>query len=426
MDHAVIKSVIADMRAYIKTVSIIDRHVLFEDQANYVITGIRQCGKSFVLYKKVRDLVASGVDWNDIIYVNFEDDRLAEFIQKDFSDLVEVAEEISSNHPIYFLDEVQIVDGWASFARRLKDQGQRVYITGSNSKMISREIEAKLGGRYLGKEMTPYTFSEFLSAKAFPLPKDIAFLSSEEKGKLNGLLAEFFIWGGFPALIDYTDKRGYLESTYQKIYVGDIATRNEIRNIRSLRVLYKKMAETLKDEISYTKLFNVMKDIGFPVSKDTIIDYVSYAEEAYLLFELGNYYGFFEDKETTPKYYFSDNGLLSLFLDGKEGQLLENLIAVTLYRLAKEDLYFVKSSKTGIDVDFYLPEKRLAIQSCYSLNEKDFDREMENLAKLSEAMPSPLRLVVVTYEQKKTINYRGKTIEVIPLLEFLLNSNSLF
>jgi predicted AAA+ superfamily ATPase len=169
-----------------------------------------------------------------------------------------------------------------------------------------------------------------------------------------------------------------------------------------------------------------MKDIGFPVSKDTIIDYVSYAEEAYLLFELGNYYGSFEDKETTPKYYFSDNGLLSLFLDGKEGQLLENLIAVTLYRLAKDDLYFIKSSKTGVDVDFYLPEKRLAIQSCYSLNEKDFDREIENLAKLGEAMPSPLRLVVVTYEQKKTINFRGKTIEVISLLDFLLNSNSLF
>jgi hypothetical protein len=77
-------------------------------------------------------------------------------------------------------------------------------------------------------------------------------------------------------------------------------------------------------------------------------------------------------------------------------------------------------------VDFYLPEKRLAIQSCYSLNEKDFDREMENLVKLSETTPSPLRLVVVTYEQKKRIDYRGKTIEVIPLLEFLLNSNSLF
>jgi predicted AAA+ superfamily ATPase len=102
------------------------------------------------------------------------------------------------------------------------------------------------------------------------------------------------------------------------------------------------MAETLKDEISYTKLFNVMKDIGFPVSKDTIIDYVSYAEEAYLLFELGNYYGSFEDKETTPKYYFSDNGLLSLFLDGKEGQLLENLIAVTLLSGQRRSLFHQK------------------------------------------------------------------------------------
>jgi predicted AAA+ superfamily ATPase len=103
MDHAIIKSVIADMRAYIKTVSIIDRRVVFEDQANYVITGIRRCGKSFVLYKKVRDLVASGVDWNDIIYVNFEDDRLAKFVQKDFSDLVEVTLYRLAKEDLYFV-----------------------------------------------------------------------------------------------------------------------------------------------------------------------------------------------------------------------------------------------------------------------------------------------------------------------------------
>lgn len=102
MGHTIIKSVIADMRAYIKTVSIIDRNVAFEEQANCVVTGIRQCGKSFVLYKKARDFVVSEADWADIIHVNFEDDRLAEFVKEDFSDLVEVAEEISSHRPIYF------------------------------------------------------------------------------------------------------------------------------------------------------------------------------------------------------------------------------------------------------------------------------------------------------------------------------------
>jgi predicted AAA+ superfamily ATPase len=422
MDHNILKAVIADMRAYIKTLSIVDRHVFLEEKGDYVITGIRQCGKSFVLYKRARDLVLSGLAWDDIIYVNFEDDRLAEFTQNDFSDLVEVAEEISRHQPIYFLDEVQVVDGWASFARRLKDQGQRVYITGSNAKMLSSEIEAKLGGRYLSKEMTPYAFREFLDSKAFILPKDLALLSSKEKGKLNGFLLEFFTWGGFPALQDYTDKRGYLESTYQKICIGDIATRHEIRNIRSLRVLYKKIAETVKDAVSYSRLYNIMKGIGFPLSKDTIIDYVSYAEEAYLVFELGNYYGSFQDKETTPKYYFADNGLLSLFLENKEGQTLENLIAVTLHRQFKEGLYFIKSPKTGIDVDFYLPEKGVAIQSCYSLNDNDFNREVENLARLSEATFSPRRLLVVTYDQEKTIECKGKTIEVIPLLKFLQNN----
>jgi len=102
MGHTIIKSVIADMRAYIKTVSIIDRNVAFEEQADYVVTGIRQCGKSFVLYKKARDFVVFEADWADIIYVNFEDDRLAEFVKEVFSDLVEVAEKISSHRPIYF------------------------------------------------------------------------------------------------------------------------------------------------------------------------------------------------------------------------------------------------------------------------------------------------------------------------------------
>ena len=164
MNHLILKTVINDMHEVIKEADIVDREYVFEKNANYVLIGIRRAGKSTLLYKIVRDLIAEGVDWNRIIYVNFEDERLTEFSLEDFNDLVATAGELTSEKPYFFLDEVQNIPGWERFARRMADAREFVYITGSNAEMLSHEMESRLGGRYMTMHVYPYNFREYLTA----------------------------------------------------------------------------------------------------------------------------------------------------------------------------------------------------------------------------------------------------------------------
>lgn len=418
MNHDLLKLVINDQQQIVKDAKIVERSIDLEKNGNYVLVGPRRAGKSTFLYKIAQNLVESGLSWKQIIFVNFDDDRLLEFKASDFEDIVLVAKEMCGEAiPYYFLDEIQNIDGWEHFALRMANMNQKVYITGSNAKMLSREIEARLGGRYLSKTIFPYDFREYLRANNVSIDE----VSTTSLAQRNALLKQYFVYGGFPATLQFSDKKEYISSIYQKILLGDIVTRNNIRGINGIRILMKKIAETIGSDVSYTRLSNTMKTIGFQLAKDSIIDYCSYAKDAYLLFSVYNYYAAFIDKESNPKFYFSDNGLLNLFLLDKETALLENLVAISLKRKYQDDLYYIKSSKTGIDVDFFLPEERTAIQVCYSLQkEETFIREVENLLKLAKNEQKVEKLWIVTYEEKKTIEVKGKKIEIIPLLEFLM------
>ena len=139
MNHALLKSVIYDQHEFIRDFQIVPRNYEFEENGNYVLVGLRGAGKSTLLYKIVLDLVASGVDWEQIVYINFEDERLSEFTAADFNDLLSVQSEMSDKKGYFFLDEVQNIDGWEKFARRMADAKEHIYITGSNAKMLSRD-----------------------------------------------------------------------------------------------------------------------------------------------------------------------------------------------------------------------------------------------------------------------------------------------
>ncbi|MBO4731803.1 MAG: ATP-binding protein, partial [Spirochaetaceae bacterium] len=276
MNHNTLKNIIFDQHEIIKSFNIVDRDYAFDMNANYVLVGLRRAGKSTLLYKLVKDLIASGTDWEQIIYVNFEDDRLEEFTSADFNDILEVQAELSSKKGWFFLDEIQIIDGWEKFARRLADSKEHVFITGSNAKMISSEIEEHLGGRYLTKYITPYNFKEFLTAKNIDFDQK-AIIGTKSQGNIKRTFNEYFHFGGFPESLNLMDKRGYVSSIYQKILLGDMASRNNIRNTNALKIMMKKIAESVKDELSYSKLHNILKTIGISISKDVVIDYISYA-----------------------------------------------------------------------------------------------------------------------------------------------------
>ena len=148
--------------------------------------------------------------------------------------------------------------------------------------------------------------------------------------------------------------------------------------------------------------------------------YIQYAKDAYLIFSVQNYYARFAEKESNPKYYFSDNGLLNLFLDDKKPSLLENAVAVYLTQNHPEDVYYLKSPKTGIDIDFYIPSARQVVQVAYSIQGDAYEREVGNLKKFAATTTETHRYVIVTYEEEKIINDSDVKIEVVPLMKFLL------
>ena len=151
-----------------------------------------------------------------------------------------------------------------------------------------------------------------------------------------------------------------------------------------------------------------------------MIDYSSYAENAYLLFRNRNYVSKFAEKESKPRFYFFDNGLLSLFLTDKQSALLENAVAICLKRRYGEEVYYFKSTQTGIDIDFYLPEEKCAIQVAYSVETAE-DRETKSLMSFAEKVEGIKRFIIVTNEEERTIIKDGVIIEVIPAYKFLLD-----
>jgi len=416
MNREILKRIIFDQHQVIKDAVIIDRNVVLEKDINYVLVGLRRAGKTTLLYKRVQELINEGVDWKQIIYINFDDERLIGFTANDFDDILLVAEELTNKKHYFYFDEIQNIDGWEKFAIRIANQGYKVDITGSNAKMLSKEVEAKLGGRYISKEIMTYSFDEFLRANK--ANKDG--YSVKEIGQINSLLNDYFVNGGFPESISFKNKREYVSSIYRKVLYNDIIVHNHIRNENGIKLMIKKIAESVKKDLSFSKIQNIITGIGYKISKDIIIDYSEYCKDAFLLFTLENYCASFLDKNSNPKYYFMDNGILNLFLDNKRSSLLENIVALHLYRTHKECLYYFKGNKA--DIDFYLSELNTAIQVAYSIDEKDvYDREVDNLIAFARANHSKSNLIIVTYEEEKIIETDGFLIKVIPLKKFLLN-----
>ena len=180
----------------------------------------------------------------------------------------------------------------------------------------------------------------------------------------------------------------------------------------------KKIAESVKDEVSYTKLHNTLKSIGVSISKDIVIDYIGYARQSFLIFAIRNYFSKFVEQETTPKYYFNDNGLLNLFLNKEEPRLLENLVAINLWNKYKDSLFYLKGK--NFDVDFFVEETGEVIQVAYSVENISNERETKSIIEVAKSVKEAKRFIIITYQEEKKLNVDDVKIEVIPLWKWLL------
>ena len=417
-----LSQILADNRREVSEYRIVPRDIKAEGFNCCVFVGVRRAGKSFVLYEKMQRMLREGRSWNEMLYLNFEDERLTGFDADDFNKIIESHIEMGGNEkPMMFLDEIQNISGWEKFARRLADQKFSVWITGSNANMLSKDIMTTLGGRYLPIEVFPFSFKEYLRAR------DIAYDRETIAGTVGRAtvlreFAEYLQWGGLPESIGLSVKRDYISSVYQKIYLGDICSRNRISNPNLLRLMVKKMAESVKQPQSYSRITKVLSSVGGRISIPTTSSYIGYCQDAWLLLRLRNISAAFAEKESNCKYYFIDNGLLNIQLTDATASLLENMVAVQLFRRYgcdsnNERVYYYNEN---VEVDFYIPDEEVAIQVSYSIaDDTAYNREVGALQKFPK-VKSCTRRMIITYDEEDLITDEYGTIEVIPCWKWLL------
>lgn len=422
MDKQLLKKILRENQMEVERYVLTPREMTEDHFPCVVIVGVRRSGKSYMMYQKMQQLLSQGCKWEDMLYVNFEDERLADFSADDFNKLLECHGEMYGKRPMLFLDEIQNIEHWEKFARRMADTGHTIYLTGSNAKMLSGEINTTLGGRFLVKEVYPYSLREFLEVHQIPF-SELDLLPTEGRAAMIRCYEEYLHDGGLPAAALLPVRTNYLNSVYQKIYLGDVIARNKISNVAGIRVLVRKMAESVCRPISYNRVNSLMSSVGGKLSLATTIKYIEYCEDAWLLLRIRNYVSCLADKESNCKYYFIDNGILRLFLMDKDSMLLENMVALHLFRkfghdMGNEQVFFYNE---GFEVDFYLPEKEMAIQVSYSLqDEMTRSRELGALEKLPKRVPCSRR-IVLTYDEEERIEDSYGMVEVIPCWKFFLS-----
>lgn len=420
MNIETLKDIIIEGQDILRMVDPVSRQVDFEGHARYVFVGVRQAGKSYLLYIRALQLIKEGHDIREMLFINFDDERLIGLQASELDDILKAYASLFALRPILFLDEIQNVEGWQHFARRLANQKYMVYITGSNAKMLSKEIASTLGGRYIEENVFPYSFREYLTANGCEI--DEHWMYGAKRGEVERWIKPYLSWGGFPELLHYVNKRHWLNELYDKIILGDIIQRNGIKNELALKLALRRLAENIKNPTSFNRLTSMVKATGVTTNVASVTSYIEACKEACLLFALENYASKFVERTTVRKHYFIDNGLLAIFLTDSETSLLENLCAVSLYRKSFEDNdykpYFYNKE---VELDFYLPGLKKGIQASYSLADPSTEeREVKALVHFHERY-GLREAEIVTFSEERVIHTPTLTINIVPLSKFLLS-----
>lgn len=419
MDIETLKSIIIEGQELLTDIEPVPREIEIEPNGRYVFVGIRQAGKSYMLYLRALQLIAEGHSIKEMLFINFDDERLINMKAADLDAIVQAYGALYDLKPILFLDEIQNVDGWEHFAHRLANQKYMVYITGSNAKMLSKDIASRLGARYIEKRVFPYSFREYLKANNCEIGQNWAI--GKKRAEVERVMAQYFKWGGMPESLLYINKRHWLNELYG-IILGDIIQRNRIKNEQSLRLAVMRLAENIKNPTSFNRLASMVKAAGQSTNVASVIEYIGFCEEACLLFPMGNYASKFAERNTVMKHYFVDNGLLSIFLTDSETTLLENLCAATLYRASFEDerqkVYYYNKE---VELDFYIPGAKKGIQASFNIkNPATLEREVRGLTTFHDLYGLD-EAEIVTYSEEQIIETPRLTIKVIPLSKWLLS-----
>ena len=399
---------------------------LFSDKIITLI-GVRRCGKTSILYKMIEELRES-VDSKNIVYVNFEDDRLLGTTVGDLDDLIEGYFELypqKRDEKIYlFVDEVQNIPQWESFIRRIYDTlNVQIIITGSSSKLLSSEIATSLRGRTLTYEIFPFSFKEYLRFKNI----EVNLNSSKSLSFIKHSFDEYLISGGFPETIgqEGSMQKRILSDYVNLIVYKDLIERYGITNTVLLKHLIKYTFVNMATSVSITKLYNDFKSNGFKLGKETLFDYFGYLEEAYAIFSVPIFRSSVRQEQRNPKkIYAIDNGLRAVYdasFSPDYSKLYENLVFLAL-RSKTRDVYYIKERQ---EIDFYCVidgVKQLINVSVDISNPDTFEREINSLHEGMEFIGVDTS-ILITKDREGSQSVGDKLVLFIPLWKWLLTNN---
>ena len=330
-------------------------HTLLDSNLILSLVGVRRSGKTYLLYQLVNKL-KKDIPSSNIIYINFEDDRLYPLTGEELKVLVDVYKQnfsYDSKKPLYLLlDEIQNIPLWENTVRRLYDKSKnlKIIITGSSSRLLSSEISTALRGRTLTYKVFPFSFKEFLKVKNIDFEsKNIKY--SSRKNNVIKSLREYLEFGGFPQVVLEKNKTEILKEYYRAILYRDIVERYRIKNLRLFENFLKVITQGISSLFSYGKTFNLFKTMGFKISKNTLIEYMRYIESSFFAFEVPIFSYNIKDQLQYPrKIYIIDTGLknaVSFRFSQDLGKLAENLVFLELKRKDK-DIYYWKNNQNLI------------------------------------------------------------------------------
>lgn len=396
-----------------------DLYVPLNSKKIVTIYGPRRSGKSFYFFNLIKKFIKDGTPKEQILYLNFEDDRILPLDFKELDLLVEAYYELYPENKqkttYFFFDEIQNIKNWEIFVRRIYDKERiKLFITGSSSKLLSREIATSLRGRTLSFGLYPLTFKEFLRFKGEELQKNYQYTS--QRFKLKKLLDEYIEWGGFPEVVLEKEpklKKKILIEYYNLLVYRDLVERYSISNPILLKEIIKFLATNICSYFSINAYYKTIKD-SIPVSRETIAQYINFILESEYFFFLPQFSYSLKVQQANPKKILSlDNGLrntISFRFSRDEGKLVENLVGSVLKTYYNGELYYWKDKR---EVDF-VTSLNYAFNVCFG--EKIDERQIKSLLEFKKKNKGIKNLIIISKETEGEKN----GIKYIPLWKWLI------
>jgi hypothetical protein len=386
------------------------------------LLGPRRAGKTYFLFHIIKELRKSYTK-DRLVYINFEDDRLFPLKLEDMEAMLQTYYEMYPQNRDqkvwFFFDEIQAVPNWEKFVRRLSDtENCRIYLTGSSSKLLSRELATSLRGRTLPYEVFPLSFSEFLYFN------DIKFNPASSRGQATALhwFDRWLKQGGFPELVFLPENlhRRTIDEYIDLMLYRDLTERFSLKNPAMLKYLLKFILNNLAQPVSLTKTYNDLKSQGYTIAKNTVFEYISYLEEAFILFRADIWHRSVRAQALNPsKYYGIDPAFkYAMSIGDDTGRILENAVFLHLRRLGRTPHYFLEKQ----EVDFFW-ENGVPLNVCYDFSDHATrEREIKGMLNALNALGLP-KGYVLTRDKTEEFQLEGKHIIVQPAWTFLLHDS---